>query len=120
VTAAISLFFIVAGILHFVMPYFYLRMIPPPWPFPLVLVYLSGALEIALGALFFLPESRRVAAWGLIALLVAVFPANVHIALHPEIFPHLIPPSIYWARLPLQLVFIVWIWRVARLRPQIF
>ncbi len=98
--------FIVAGSLHFLAPAPYVKIMPPVLPAPLLLVYVSGFCEIALGALMF-TRFAPLAAWGLIALLVAVFPANVHMALHPELFPK-IPPAALWGRLPLQAVLIAW------------
>ncbi len=105
----LSLFFAAAGTLHFLNPDYYLRMMPSYLPAPLALVYLSGAAEILLGGLVLWEKTRRLSAWGLIALLLAVFPANIHLALHPEIFPG-VPPFILWMRLPVQLVFILWVY----------
>ena len=102
-----GLWFVLAGLYHFVNPAFYLRMMPPYLPWHLFLIYLSGFFEMALGALLLVPKYTRLAAWGLIALLVAVFPANVHMALNPQLFPD-IPPVALWLRLPLQFVFIAW------------
>ena len=98
--------FAVAGCLHFVFPAQYVRIMPPGLPFPRFLVLLSGACEVALG-LAMLTRFARWAAWGLIALLIAVFPANVQMALHPELTPKL-PWWTLWARLPFQAVFIAW------------
>lgn len=114
---ALALFFISAGALHFLNPEFYLRMMPPVLPFPLELVYLSGAAEILLGAGVVWERTRRFSAWGLIALLAAVFPANVHLALNPEIFPG-VPPLVLWIRLPFQALFILWVWPYTR--PKLF
>ena len=102
-----GLLYIAAGVNHFVHPDFYLRMMPPylPWHRPLVDV--SGVAEIALGALLLVPRFTSVAAWGLIALLIAVFPANLYMAQHPELFPEFGKVAIY-ARLPLQLALIQW------------
>jgi len=70
-------------------------------------VYLSGFLQIALGLLLLVPTLTKIAAWGLIALLIAVFPANIHMALHSHSYPEV--NSIFlWARLPLQGVLIAW------------
>jgi uncharacterized membrane protein len=102
-----GLWFMLAGLYHFVNPAFYLRMMPPYLPLHLFLNYLSGFCEVALGLLLLVPKYTRLAAWGLIALLIAVFPANVHMALNPQLFPH-IPPAALWLRLPLQAVFILW------------
>ena len=98
--------FVIAGSLHFAFPRTYLKIVPPALPFPLFLVYLSGFCEVALGALVF-TRFAPLAAWGLIALLVAVFPANVYMAWHPELFPRL-SASMLWGRLPFQAVFIAW------------
>ena len=98
--------FIVAGSLHFLKPAPYVKIMPPALPAPLLLVYVSGFCEVALGALVF-TRFAPLAAWGLIALLVAVFPANIHMALPPELFPK-IPPAVLWWRLPLQGVLIAW------------
>lgn len=99
--------FIGAGINHFWHPALYLRIMPPYLPWHRFLVDLSGLLEILLGALVLLPRFRRAAASGLIALLIAIFPANLHMALHPEQFPA-IPPAVLWFRLPFQALFIAW------------
>ena len=98
--------FIVAGCLHFVFPSSYAKIVPPVLPFPLLLVYVSGFCEAALGALMF-TRFAPWAAWGLIALLIAVFPANIYMALHPEMFPK-IPSAALWWRLPFQGVFVAW------------
>jgi len=103
----LALFFVLAGLNHFRVPDFYTKMIPSYLPFPLFLVYLSGAFEVVLGVALLIPRCRRMAAWGLIALLVAVFPANIHMALNPEVFPDY-SPAMLWVRLPLQLVFAAW------------
>lgn len=103
--------FVAAGTLHFVRPALYVRIMPPYLPWHEELVFVSGVFEILGGIGLLVPRLQVAAAWGLIALLVAVFPANVHMALHPEIgaerFPNF-PPAVWWWRLPLQLVFIVW------------
>ena len=84
---------------------------PPYLPYPRELVYVSGAAAIVLGLLFFWTKTVRIASWGTILFLVAVFPANVHMALHPEAFPE-IPAWVSWARLPLQGVLIAWAYRL--------
>ena len=98
---------ILAGGNHFLNPEFYLPMMPPALPFSSILNYLSGAIEIFLGVLLLIPSFMRFAAWGLIALFIAVFPANVYMALHPELFPEFSPTALY-LRLPFQLIFIAW------------
>ena len=102
----LALLFAAAGTLHFVRPDFYLKIMPPYLPWPLELVYLSGVFEIGLGLLLLVRRCSRWAAWGIIALLIAVFPANIYLYQHQEIFPG--PPLLHLLRLPLQAVFILW------------
>jgi uncharacterized membrane protein len=99
--------FVLAGTNHFINPAFYLKIMPPALPFPLFLVYLSGVFEIALGVLLLIPKFTKFAAWGLMLLLIAVFPANIYMALYAERFPEFSQTAIYW-RLPLQFVLIAW------------
>jgi uncharacterized membrane protein len=101
-----GIFLIGAGAMHFVRPEFYLKIMPPYLPWHLELVYLSGIAEAGLGALLLVPRFTRLAAWGIIALMIAIFPANVHVYLHQEILPA--PPLMHLLRLPLQAVFIAW------------
>jgi uncharacterized membrane protein len=108
----LSLIFVVAGVLHFLRPEPFVQVVPPYLPWPLLLVYLSGALEIAFGALLLAPRHQRLAAWGLALLLVAVFPANLHMALEPDAFG--LPPALLYARLPLQALLIGWALSYAR------
>ena len=98
--------FIAGGIGHLVAPAFYMKIMPPYLPYPALLVLLSGVAEIALGLLLLIPRTSRLAAWGLIALLVAVFPANIFMAQNPDRF-HL-PALMLWLRLPLQGLLILW------------
>jgi uncharacterized membrane protein len=100
-------FFVVAGANHFISPLFYRELMPPYLPWHLELIYASGIAEMVLGVAVLLPRLRRIAAWGLIALLIAVFPANIHAALHGF---RSVPSWILWARLPLQLVLIAWVY----------
>lgn len=99
--------YMAAGLNHFLHPDFYVKIMPPYLPWHLELVYLSGVAEILLGALVLVPQWRALAAWGIIALLIAVFSANLHMALHPDDYAN-IPPAILWLRLPLQGVLIAW------------
>lgn len=100
--------FSAAGILHFVRPALYEPIVPPWLPAPRAVVYASGAAELA-GAIGLLhPRTRTAAGWWLIATLVAVFPANVHMAVQAERFRS-VPEWALWARLPLQAVFIAWV-----------
>lgn len=108
-----ALFFVGAGINHFVRTGFYLRMMPPYVPFHLASVYASGVAEIALGLLLLGPQTTTVAAWGIIALLVAVFPANLQMAMHPETFPEFTPAAL-WIRLPFQPLMIAWAFWLTR------
>lgn len=110
---ALSLFFIVAGAYHFINPAFYVRIMPPGLPTPLGLVYLSGLFEVVGGVAVLVPRVRAMAGWGLILLLVAVFPANVHMALHPELFPEIAPP-VLWFRLPIQGALVAWAYWATR------
>lgn len=106
--------FIAAGANHFRDPDFYLAIMPPYMPWPGLMVAFSGLCEIAGGIGILIPSTRRLAGYGLIALLVAVFPANLFMAVS-GVQPagvHL-PEWSLWARLPLQLVFIFWVWMVA-------
>ena len=105
----LAIFFVLAGVNHFVNTPMYLKIMPPYLPWHRFLVDLSGLFEIALGVLVLIPRFTRIAAWGLIALLIAVFPANLHMALHTELYPG-IPAAALWARLPLQGVLIAWVY----------
>jgi uncharacterized membrane protein len=105
--------YVVAGVLHFVVPELYVQIIPPVLPAPLALVYLSGLAEIAVGIGVLVPETRRYAAWATIALLLAIFPANVYMATSGVVvagIPGGGDPSavVRWGRLPLQAVLILW------------
>ncbi len=109
----LAIFFILAGANHFINANFYLQMMPPYLPWHLFLVYLSGVFEIVLGIMVLIPSLTSIAGWGLIALLIAVLPANIHMALHPDLFPS-IPPIALWIRLPFQAVFIAWAYAATR------
>lgn len=105
-----SVFYIGAGILHFKNTEFYLKIMPPYIPYHLAMVYISGAAEIAGGIGLLIPVLRRAAAWGLVALLIAVFPANLYMAINNvQVGAAPLPPTLVWGRLPLQLVFIAWV-----------
>lgn len=111
--AALAGLFILAGVLHFVLTPVYLRIMPAYLPSPRLLVLVSGACEV-LGGLGLLNQgTRRFAAWGLVALLVAVMPANVQMALDHARW-HSIPEWLLWARLPLQVPLIWWAWLYTR------
>lgn len=101
-----------AGVLHFVTPDSYLPMMPAWLPAHLPLVYLSGVAEVVLGAAVLEPKLRRAAAYGIIVLLIAIFPANVHIAVHdvPVFGAAEGAGPMNWVRLPVQALLIVWAW----------
>jgi uncharacterized membrane protein len=111
----LSIFFIAAGVSHFLNPGFYLAIMPPYLPAHRELVYLIGLLEILGGIGVLLPRTRSAAGWGLVALLFAVFPANLHMALNPEPFiANGFPLWGLYARLPLQLVLVAWAYWATR------
>lgn len=113
---AMGVFYIGAGILHFLWPEFYLPMMPPYLPYHRELVFLSGVAEVCCGVGVLIPATRRLAAWATILLLVAIFPANIHIAWNnvplggrTEGF------GVWnWVRLPFQGVLILWAWWYTR------
>lgn len=106
-------FFIIAGLAHFAAPHLYDPMMPDwlPAASHRPLIYVSGAAELAGGVGVLLPAFRRAAAWGLIALLVAIFPANFHVALDPAAGADFgFSQTILWLRLPFQAAFVIWVW----------
>jgi uncharacterized membrane protein len=94
-------FFIVAGVTHFTNRDFFTSIVPPYLPWPEMLVSVSGVAEIVLGVMLLVPATMRLAAWGLIALLIAVFPANIHMAMNPQLYPDVSMAALL-IRLPLQ------------------
>ena len=106
-------FFVVSGANHFVNQDFYVGMMPPYLPAHLAFVNVSGVFEILGGVLVLLPRVRAAAGWGLVVLLLAIFPANVHMALSPELFPDTSAVALY-ARLPFQALFIAWAYWATR------
>ena len=115
--ALFGVFFVIAGAAHFVRPDIYVSIMPPYLPWHLELVYASGVFEIVLGAMLFVRRVRVLAAWGLIALIVAVFPANIHMAVNSGLYPDF-SPALLWVRLPLQGVLIAWAYWLTRPEPQ--
>jgi uncharacterized membrane protein len=109
----LAVIFVAGGIMHFVATPAYLRIMPPVLPDPRLLVQISGICEILGGIGLLLPASQGFAAWGLIALLVAVSPANIYMALDHAHWPR-IPEWALWARVPLQLPLIAWAWLYTR------
>lgn len=106
-------FFIGAGLNHFINTDFYLSIMPPYLPWHLPLVYASGVAETALGVLLLVRRWSRLAAWGLIFLLIAVFPANLHMALNADSYSQF-SPVLLWLRLPLQGLLIAWAYLYTR------
>ena len=98
--------YILAGVNHFWHESFYTKMIADFLPYPAMLVYISGVAEILCGLGFLIPATRKAAAWGTIALLVAIFPANIYMAMHPAEFGF--AAAGLYARLPIQLV-LIWL-----------
>jgi uncharacterized membrane protein len=116
---ALSGFFAFAGTMHFVTPRFYEAIVPPQLAARRrEIVAISGVAEIAGGLAVAPAGTRRIARWWLLALLVAVFPANVHMAVNPEQVQGLdlnrIPRWALWVRLPLQPLAMFWVWRATR------
>ena len=110
-------FFTLAGVMHFVKPELYAAIVPPWLPNAPLLVALSGAFEILGGLGVLSQRTRRVAGWGLIALLIAVFPANIQMLHLAYVFNASAPwKAALWFRLPLQLPMLWWVWRVAARR----
>ena len=111
-----ALFFTIAGINHFLNPAFYERIIPPAFPSPHLLNLISGFFEIVGGLGLLVRPLRRAAGWGLIALLIAVFPANLYMATYPTLF-NATPSPLWtigvWVRLPMQILLIAWVWFVS-------
>lgn len=105
---------VIIGVLHFANPGPFVRIVPAALPAPQLWVYLSGAAEVGLGLLLGWDKTQRLAAFGLIALFVAVFPANVNMAVNDiQLDPASpLPTWALWARLPLQAVLIAWAWVV--------
>lgn len=113
----LALFFSSTGVLHFVIPRSYEAIVPSGIPAKEA-VAVSGVAEIAGGLMVLHPASRRLGRWWLLALLLAVFPANVHMAVNPEQIRGLdlekMPRWALWARLPLQPLAMLWVWRATR------
>jgi uncharacterized membrane protein len=114
----LAAFFTFAGTMHLLRRREYEAIVPPPLP-PREIVAVSGVAEIVGGLGVIPPATRRLAGWWLMALLVAVFPANVYMTLRPDevarrgVAADRIPTWMLWARLPLQPLMIWWAWRAA-------
>lgn len=111
---------VAVGVLHFVRPSGFVKIVPPWLPAPLALVLISGFFEVLGGVGLLVKRVQRAAAWGLVALYVAVFPANIHMAVN-AVQPDGVdlPAWAAWARLPFQIVFVAWaIWLARDPRPR--
>ena len=104
----LSALVIFAGVSHFVHPETFVAIVPAFLPAPLTLVYISGFFEILGGIGLQIPRVQRAAAWGLVALFIAVFPANVYMAVYQVPFNGVVYPIFGWVRLPLQAMLIYW------------
>lgn len=116
-----GLSYVAVGLTHFLAPDAYEQVVPPAFPRKRALVYLSGVAEVALGAGVLFERTRRPAAWGLLALLAAVFPANVHMATADDLELEAVPAwaadpprALLWARLPVQGLLALWAWWYTR------
>jgi uncharacterized membrane protein len=103
----LAVFFIYFGIDHFINVEFYLSIMPPAFPLHAEAVFISGFFEILGGTCVLIPSLRRKAGWGLVALLICVYPANIYMAITPEAFPEISIELLYF-RLALQFLFIYW------------
>ena len=109
----LAAFFINVGVDHFVNPDFYLNIMPPSFPLHAEAVYISGFFEVVGGISMLVPRLRKIAGWGLVALLIAVYPANIYMAITPQAFPD-IPVTLLYVRLAFQFVFFYWAYSVTR------
>ena len=110
-----GLLFILAGLMHFVRQQFYLDIMPPYLPYHHELVYISGVFEILGGIGVLIPRVRSLSGYGLIALLIAVFPANIYMLTHNiEVVGFTRFTYLLILRLPLQLIFIAWVYWCTR------
>ena len=114
---ALSLLFINIGIDHFVNPDFYRNIMPAYLPMHTEAIYISGFFEILGGVAILFPKLRSMAGWGLVLLLIVVFPVNIHMAVNPNLFPD-IPLSFLYIRLVLQFIIIYWTYFATQLSPQ--
>ena len=103
-----GLFYFSVGVNHFTDPYLFLKIVPPYLPYKIELVYISGFLEIVLGVMLLIPKTRVYAGWGLIMLLIAVYPANIYLAFNetPQKAIGISAFAASWIRLPIQFIFL--------------
>lgn len=120
IRAAIAFLMIAIGITHFLSPDPFVRIVPAALPWPLALVYISGICEIAGGIGLFPRATRNYSSWGLIALYIAVFPANINMAIHDIQLSEGgdMPNWAMWARLPLQALFIALVYWLGKTKPE--
>ena len=111
VLLSLAIFFIYFGFDHFINPDFYLSIMPPSFPLHHEAVYISGLFEIIGGMGLLIYRFRKIAGWGLFALLIAVYPANIYMAVTPSAFPD-IPIFILYLRLGLQFIFLYWAYTI--------
>jgi uncharacterized membrane protein len=112
-----AIIFVAGGFRHFAIPDFYLKIMPPYIPWHLTMVNLSGVAEILLGTMLMFSDLQRIAGWGLILLLIAVFPANIYAYQHQDVLPA--PALLHLLRLPLQGLLILWaFWYTRPARPR--
>lgn len=102
--------YILAGLLHFIKPKVYLKIMPPYLPYHKELVYLSGICEMVFGAMLIFPPSQTIGAWGIILTLIAVFPANIYMLTSYK-GKRLWYRVALWLRLPIQFLLIYWAWQ---------
>lgn len=100
-----GIFYISIGISHFTSPIWYVQIVPPYLPYKLELVYISGLFEILFGGMLLFKKTRFLAGWGLILLLIAVYPANIYLAQTNGAAMNT-TPLIAWGRLPVQFIFV--------------
>lgn len=113
---ALAAIFVVAGVLHFAITDMYVRVMPPYLPWPRELVMVSGVCQLAGGVGLCVPRLRRAAGWGLVLLLVAVWPANLQMYADARASGDpLLRVTLLLLRLPLQLVLIYWVWKATGL-----
>jgi uncharacterized membrane protein len=103
----LAIFFVVAGANHFISSGFYRSIMPPYLPWHSELVAISGVAEILGGVGVLIPRTRKLAAWGLIALLIAVLPVHIHMIIHGF---RAAPAWLLWLRVPFQLVLMAWVY----------
>ncbi len=105
-----AVFYVYGGVNHFRDPSFYLNIMPPYIPAHDAAVALSGVAEVVLGGLLLWPRSQRLAAWGIVAMLIAFLPVHVHMLASSHLYPE-VPLLFLWLRFPMQAVLLLWAYR---------